>query len=54
MGNGIKNYERKKRRERKQAYKEIRQIAHDVIAKRMDFMEQECELFFNVVNKTEF
>ena len=52
MGNAIKNYERKKRRERKQAYKEIRQVTHDVIMQRMGFsntfMEHEREVFDNV------
>ena len=52
MGNAIKNYERKKRREQKQACKEIRQVVHDVIMQRMgfsnSFMEQEREIFDNV------
>ena len=52
MGNTIKNYERKKRRERKEAYREIRQITHDFIMQRMgfsnSFIEREREVFDNV------
>ena len=54
MGNAIKNYERKKRRERKEAQREIRQVVHDAIMQRMglsnDFMEKEREIF-NSVNE---
>ena len=49
MGNAIKNYERKKRREQKEAQKEIRQIVHDALIRRMglsnDFVEKEREIF---------
>ena len=49
MGNTIKNYERKKRREQKQAQREIRQIVHDAVIRRMglsnDLMEKEREIF---------
>ena len=49
MGNAIKNYERKKRREKKEAQKEIRQIVHDTLIRRMglssDFVEKEREIF---------
>ena len=49
MGNAIKNYERKKRRAQKEAQKEIRQIVHDAVIRRMglsnDFIEKEREIF---------
>ena len=52
MGNAIKNYERKKRREQKQAQREIRQIVHDAVIRRMglpnDFMEKEREIFDSI------
>ena len=54
MGNTIKNYERKKRREQKQAQREVRKIIHDTIAQRMGlsntFMEKEREIFDFVNN----
>ena len=52
MGNAIKNYERKKRRKQKQVQREIRQIVHDAVIRRMglsnDFMEKEREIFDSV------
>ena len=52
MGNAIKNYERKKRREQKQTQREIRQIVHDAVIRRMglpnDFMEKEHEIFDSI------
>lgn len=54
MGNAIKNYERKKRREQKQAQRELRKIIHDTIAQRMGlsntFIEKEREIFDFVNN----
>ena len=56
MGNAIKNYERKKRRERKEAQREIRKIVHDVLVDRIGFpnalREKEQEIFdsFNDLN----
>ena len=55
MGNAIKNYERKKRRKQKEAQREIRQIVHDTIIRRMGlsnvFMEREREIF-DLVNES--
>lgn len=55
MGNTIKNYERKKRREQKQVYREVRQIVHDIVSLRMDLpddiIEKEREIFNFVNNK---
>ena len=55
MGNAIKNYERKKRREEKQLEREIIQIVHDDIIRKIglsnNFMENEREIF-NYVNES--
>jgi len=49
MGNAIKNYERKKRREQREAQREIRKIVHDAIIDNCgfpkDFKEKETEVF---------
>lgn len=49
MGNAIKNYERKKRREKRDAQREIRKIAHDAIISQCglpkEFKEIEKKVF---------
>ena len=49
MGNTIKNYERKKRREQKEAQREIIKIVHDAMIERFgfprEFKEKEKEVF---------
>lgn len=54
MGNTIKNYERKKRREQKEAQKELRKVVHDTILKECGFprafKEKENEIF-NSLNR---
>ena len=37
MGNTIKNYERKKRREQNEARREIRKIVHDAMIERFGY-----------------
>ena len=31
MGNAIKNFEKKRRKEQKEAYREIRKVVHDIM-----------------------
>lgn len=54
MSNAIKNYERKKRREQKDAQRKIRKMVHDAIMDHYgfpkDFKEKENEIF-NCFNK---
>lgn len=49
MGNAIKNYERKKRREQRDAQRKIRRIFHDAIISQCgfpkEFKEKETEIF---------
>lgn len=49
MGNAIKNYEKKRRKERKEAYREIRQIVHDTMIEKMNLpsnlKDKEAEIF---------
>ena len=58
MGNTIKNYERKKRRERKEAQREINKIVHDLMVERMGLSnalrEKEQEVFDFVNNSNWF
>ena len=56
MGNTIKNFEKKRRKERKEAQREINSIVHKAIMDRMnlpkDFKEKENEIFesYNQLN----
>lgn len=49
MGNTIKNYEKKRRKEKKEAYARIRQIVHGAMLESFnlpnDFKEKEAEIF---------
>ena len=49
MGNAINNYEKKRRKEQKEVYKEIRRVVHDTVMARMnlprEFKEKEAEIF---------
>ncbi len=49
MGNAIKNYERKKRKEQKEAQRESYRLIHDVIVERMgipyQLKDKEKEIF---------
>ena len=53
MGNTIKNFEKKRRKEQKEAYREVCKVVHDTIMSRMnlpkDFKEKEAESF-NMIN----
>ena len=40
MGCTIKNYEKKRRKERKEAYKEVREVVSDVLAERFGFSRE--------------
>ena len=54
MGNTIKNYERKKRREQKEAQKELRKVVHDTILKECGFtrtFKEKGNEIFNSLNK---
>lgn len=49
MGNTIKNFEKKRRKEQKEAYREIRKVVHDSMMAHInlprDFKEKEAEIF---------
>ena len=45
MGNAIKNYERKKRRERKQIQQEIREIVHYTMFQKFGFSDLDKALY---------
>ena len=45
MGNAIKNYERKKRRERKQIQREISEIVHDTMFQEFGFSDLDKALY---------
>ena len=53
MGNTIKNYEKKKRKEQKEAYREIHGIVHDAMMKHFcvsrEFKEKESEVFDSIM-----
>lgn len=56
MGNSIKNYQRKRRRESKEAYKEIERIVHDKIIDSLpyhlnEFKEKEEEIYKTIRNE---
>ena len=55
MGNSIKNYQKKKRRERKEAYKEIERIVHNKIINSLpypkEFKEKEEEIYKIIRNE---
>jgi hypothetical protein len=46
MGNTIKNYEKKKRRERREALREVREIVHDVMVEKIGFSNLCKEKYF--------
>ena len=54
MGNTIKNFEKKRRKERKEYYMELNRIVHNNIMKKYpfpnEFKEKEYEVF-NMLNK---
>ena len=55
MGNAIKNYERKKRRERKEAQREINKIVHDLMVERMGLsntLREKEQKVFDFVNNS--
>ena len=55
MGNAIKNYERKNRRERKEAQREINKIVHDLMVERMglpDALREKEQEVFDFVNNS--
>ena len=56
MGNSIKNYQKKNRRERKEAYKEIERIVHNKVINSLpphlkEFKEKEEEIYKIIRNE---
>lgn len=54
MGNTIKNFEKKRRKEQKEDYRKMQRIVHNAIMEKYplpkEFKEKECEVF-NVLIK---
>ena len=49
MGNTIKNYQKKMRKDKRDAYKELRGVIHDTIVEKLDYpkelLDKEKEIF---------